>query len=119
MITEARKLAFQKLIDETPIYIPESSKKVPVTETIMVVDDLPSTLATEFYKQSKVKFKYNRFDGFSIWHNNKYQRVEDTTEIQLHIRKFLIKCVVEKQKKQGDAWIKHEEKLKKQTTGFV
>lgn len=113
MINNTRKLELIKLIQESPIYTLLPKKD------IIVDDDLPNTIAEEFEKQSTVLHKYNRFDGYSIFHKNKYQPAEDTKEIRLHIRKFLAKCKVEKRKKEGDKWIRYKEKLKKQSSGFV
>lgn len=109
--------AFKKLIEDAPIYV---RKEKPAEEKgpdiIELPNDLPSIVAPAFAKQSRVAYKYNRFDGWSIWCHGKYQRVEDVKEIRLHIRKFLNKCRIPKQKKDGP---KFHEPLKKQSSGFV
>ena len=89
MITEARKLAFQKLIDDAPIYVPGPKKEKPAQETIIIKDDRPSTIAAAFEADSKVMHKYNSTDGFSIYSNDQYQQIKDDKELRIHIRRFL------------------------------
>ena len=55
-------------------------------------------VALAFLGASKVKYKYNSFDGWSIFAGDKYQAVGDINEITLWIRKFLSTCKVRKKK---------------------
>jgi len=79
----------------TPPVLPEQSGK----GVVILPDDHPDTIADAFWQHSKqndVQHKYNRFDGWSIFHKGKYQRVEDIKEIRLHIRKFITNCWIKK-----------------------
>lgn len=117
MIVPERVEAFKKLIADTPVYVPSTETKAPPKmELVKLPNDLSSTVAAEFVRLSVVGYKYNRYDSWSIWHNGKYQHVEDPKEIRLHIRKFLIRCRVEKRSKKDKLYF---EPLKKQTNGFV
>ncbi len=90
------------------------SKYEPETDKIVLKDDLPDTIAEAFEQWSidtcKVKHRYNRFDGWSIFVNNKYQRVDDINEIKIYIRKYISQCWFAKGK--GKARIK-------QSSGFI
>lgn len=115
MINEARKLEFQKLLDESPEYIPKPKPESEKNNSIITLkDDLPDTVALAFQKQSKVGFKYNRFDGWSLFHNGKYQAAEDVKEIRLHLREFVSKCSVQSIKKKAKVDLRL-----KQTSGFI
>jgi P4 family phage/plasmid primase-like protien len=100
------------LFTQAPLYEPQEE---PLPKGVVVLpDDHPDTIAEAFERYSStekdVRHKYNRFDGWSIFHNGKYQAVEDTKEIRLHIRKFLSKCYVQKTKSKDRV---------KQSSGFV
>lgn len=114
-----KKDALQKLIDNTPLYVLAAAgpKKLVAIE---LKDDLPSTVAEAFEVNSPVMHRYNRFDGWSIFHDGKYQLAEDAKEIRLHIRKFIARCKVKRCKKdKGGGFTSYTEKLKKQSSGFV
>ena len=108
MITEARRLEFQKLIDNAPIF-----ELPPDDEIIILQDDLPDTAAAKFEELSKVRHYYNSIDGWSIYSNDKYQQVRDEKEIEIYIRRFLSKCKVQSKGK------KKEPKRIKQHGSFV
>ena len=91
-----------------------------VNGMVVLPDDHPDTIASQFEEHGAVKHHYNRFDGWSIFSNGKYQRVEDPKEIRLHIRKFLSKCYITKKHRNQNGQIRqYKEKLKKQSSGFV
>ena len=64
------------------------------TKAIILPDSMPDTAAKIFAQKSKVTHHYNSIDGWSIYHNDRYQQVKDEKEIRLHIRKMLKKCAV-------------------------
>jgi putative DNA primase/helicase len=103
--------------DDDDSYDPDKSP----TTSVMVADDMPSTLAAEFEYRSPVTHHYNSIDGWSIYSKNIYQQVVDDNEIRLHIRKFLPRCIVEKRRrdKETKKLIKYTERLKKQSRGYV
>ena len=115
MITEARKLAFQKLIDNAEEFIPPEKTDDPSDlNIVMVKDSRPSTVAAKFEELSPVTHHYNSIDGYSIYSDNKYQQVRDNREIELHIRKFICNCGVQVHKKKST-----EIEMLKQTRSFV
>ena len=86
-------------------------------QDIVLDDDIPSTIAHSFIQWSKVIHHYNTKDGWTICVDNKYQRVEDPTELEFYIRKF-IRCFTYR------ITIKGEEQVrtpghKHQTSGFI
>ena len=107
--SEHTKEDFLNLIKNTPVYEPKQEDYV-----IMLMDDMPDTVAIVFEAQSKVAHKYNRFDGWSIFHNGKYQPAEDVKEIRLHLRKFLGKCRTRKVTTKKTRYVRL-----KQTSSFV
>ncbi len=87
----------QALINKAARYVPEPEQANK--GIIILPDDNPDTIAEAFWRNSRdkdVQHKYNRYDGWSIYHKDKYQRVEDIKEIRLHIRKFIAKCCLKK-----------------------
>lgn len=95
MINETRRLALIKLIEETPAYVPKNDGQ------ILLKDDMPTTVARKFEELSKVSHHWNSTDGWSIYHDNKYQQVRDDKEIKLHIIKFIERCGVQVKKKKS------------------
>jgi len=74
--------------------------------TIILPDDHPDTIAEAFEKYSrevcKVNHRYNAVDGWSIYHNDKYQLVEDDAEIEKYIREFIATKIKIKTRKKNE-----------------
>ena len=85
-------------------YQPEQKKAED--RYIILENDDPDTVARAFRKWSVehcgVVHRYNRFDGWSIYHNEKYQRVEDEAEIQGYLRTFIANEIRIKTRKKND-----------------
>ncbi len=75
-------------------------------DKIMLPDDHPDTVAEAFRKNSPVQYRYNAIDGFSIYHQDKYQVVENESEIEAYLRPFIQKCRIRKRTKQEDGSFK-------------
>ena len=65
-----------------------------VPDELILDDELPDTIAAAFEKASTVQHKYNSIDGWSIYSNDRYQKIIDRNELALHVRKFIRKCKV-------------------------
>lgn len=91
-----KKQKLQQLIDEAPLYEPQAEAG---PDMIVVDSEDVDVVTAAFVEQSKVKYKYNSYDGLSIFSNGKYQLVTDRNEVRLHIRKFLARCRILKKKK--------------------
>jgi P4 family phage/plasmid primase-like protien len=65
-----------------------------VPDEIILENDHFDTVAKQFEKASMVYHKYNSADGWSIYSEEKHQKVADSNEIESYIRKFLQKCKV-------------------------
>lgn len=89
----------KKLIDDTPIYDP------PVEDMVLKNDD-PDTVANLFKKHSLVIHRFNCIDGWSIYHQDQYQKVMMEEEIEYHIREFILKCKVRRKQKQENGLFK-------------
>jgi len=85
---------FKALLAATPRWKPP--------ETVLVLQNSrPRTIAEAFEENSGVRHKYNSKDGWSIFSNDKYQKVEDPDEIEVYLRRFLGEIMVEKVTKEG------------------
>ena len=126
MTKDQIKAEFDLLIKNTPIYKP----KVPAPGTtnsdgyLQLPSDCPDVIAYHFEKWSqkecKVRHRYNSIDQWSIYYKDKYQRVEDSTEVESYIRRFLLIVKFKTKVKQPDGsfkkfYAKAEKKHKTQT----
>ena len=105
-----RHEAFDKLVADTPWSVAE-----PVDDdVIMLPDGEPSTVARSFEERSVVSHHHNSIDGYSIYHNDQYQKIKDEKELDKHIRIHLGKCMyqVETKKSSKDMCVR-------QTTSMV
>jgi len=91
-----------------PVTEPDLNEPDTEDDYIKLPDDHPNTFAEYFEEWSinkcGVKHRYNSIDGWSIYHNDRYQSVEDEKEVEVYIRQFLKKCKIKARKK-----VKNEE----------
>ena len=85
----------QQLINEAPLFKPSVPEGV---EAIVLDSEDLDEVTAAYVKQSNVEYKYNSFDGMSIFSGGKYQLVTNIKEVRLHIRKFLARCRILKKK---------------------
>ena len=89
------KQKLQQLIDAAPVFEPP----VEDPKAIILKSEDIDVVTAAYVEQSPVEYKYNSFDGMSIFSKGKYQTVANTEEVRLHIRRFLAKCKILKKKK--------------------
>ena len=99
----------QNLLNTAPLYKPPVPEGV---EAMVLESEDIDEVTTIYIQQSSVEYKYNSFDGLSIFSDGKYQLVSDVKEVRLHIRKFLARCRILK-KKAGLV------PLSRKTNGFI
>ena len=113
----------EPLDDGEVLQIAESAGSYKPDEThknkIVLKDDLPTTIAVAFEKASLVSHHYNSVDQWSIYSDNKYQQIVDDKELETYIIRFISKCSVKKQRKEGKDWVETKEPLKKQSRSFI
>jgi putative DNA primase/helicase len=59
---------------------------------ILLDDDHADTIAEAFVADSSVVYRYNSIDGWSIYKDRRYRRVEDDNEVGVAVRRFLKRC---------------------------
>jgi P4 family phage/plasmid primase-like protien len=106
-LAEHTKEQFEIILQDTKLYVPE----VPPPGTannkgfLQLPDDNPDTIAYHFEKWSQkdgnVRHRFNSIDQWSIYYKDKYQRVEDSDEIESYIRRFLLICKFKTRDKEG------------------
>jgi len=82
----------------TPVTAPEGSVELP--------DDFPDTVAAAFEADSKYKHRYHPDDDWSMFKNGQYQEINDETQLQRYISKFMSRCVTKKTIKKEDCWVR-------------
>ena len=98
---------------------PVEEDETPSGEAVPVKDDRPSTIAAAFLKDAKVLYHYNSIDQFSIYSKDMWQKIKDERELNVYIRRFIVRCRVKRQKKKGDGWETWSEPVKKEGDGYV
>jgi len=108
-------------IAETPDWEPPVEEPATEKNKLILNDDNPDTVANLFKKHSPVIHRYNLFDGWSIYSNDRYQRVDDPAEIEFYVRTFISKCKVKQRKKTDNGYktiyITPDKKMK--TAGYI
>jgi P4 family phage/plasmid primase-like protien len=109
MIDQAIKKEFEALLAATPEWKP--AELTDDKGFVRLPDDDPDTVADYFEIWSLatcgVRHRYNSIDGWTIYFKDKYQRVEDDSEIRGYIRLFINKhCKVKKKVKGEDGGMK-------------
>jgi len=61
---------------------------------VLLDDETPQTIAAAFEEASEKKHTFNRIDGWSVLEGEKYSRLGEAAEIEVHLRRFLNKCRV-------------------------
>ncbi len=105
MVNQKQVEAFKKLVADAPIYVRKSETQKPKSNAVVLDDDMPDTMATAFREQSDVNYHWNSIDLWSIYSDGRYQKVEDETNIEGYIRRFI-------------SIVKMKKKIKKDS-GFV
>ena len=97
----ADKHDFSSLLKTAPVYIPTLSHNEPEPD-IKLPDDGADTLANAFRKHSiddcQVIHRYHPFDGWTIYVNNQYQKVDAKQQIAKYMSNFLHTCWFKKGK---------------------
>lgn len=93
-----------RLIDTAPVFAPPTEvEQVPIpTESLILSDDQPDTIAMAFEKWSieacNVKHRYHPHNGFTIYRNGKYQSVDQKQQVAKYLSQFLRNCCFKKGK---------------------
>lgn len=98
-----RNLTMEQFIE----FLSKSQAIKPDSSDFIILDnDHPDTIAEAFESWSRnicgVEHRYNAVDGWSIYHNNRYQPVEDDAEIEKYIRDFISTKIKIKTRKKNE-----------------
>lgn len=98
MTLEYAKQQLSSLLQTAPVYTVSQSEP----ESVLLPDDNADTLATAFRKWSVsncgVRHRYHPFDGWTIYKNNQYQKVDAKQQIAKYMSNFLGTCWFKKGK---------------------
>ena len=87
---------------EEPIRLRSGQAQCGEEGVVVLDNDHPDIIATAFVADSDITYRYNSIDGWSICNDDKYEHVDDETEIGVYIRRFLRRCYYKKTTKNGD-----------------
>lgn len=88
---------------QTAVLIPKTGTEDDTpADLIELPNDHADTIARAFEAYSKVKHRYHSTDGWSIYHDDKYQRVEHDEEIEQYIRDFIANRIKFKGKRRNE-----------------
>lgn len=89
------KQQFYLLLKNAPAYIPTSPSE-PERNFVMLDDDGADTMAKSFRQysidQCGVLHRYHPYDGWTIYRNNQYQKVDAIQQIAKYISNYLNNC---------------------------
>jgi len=98
MTLEYAKQQLSSLLQTAPVYTVSQSEP----ESVLLPDDNADTLATAFRQWSVskcgVRHRYHPFDGWTIYKNNQYQKVDAKQQIAKYMSNFLGTCWFKKGK---------------------
>ncbi len=105
MINPERVKQFAAMIEAAPVYVRKSGTEKPRNNAIVLNDDMPDTLAEAFRKNSDVRYHWNSIDLWSIYSKGHYQQIEDETNIEGYIRRFIQVVKMKKKIKKGSEFV--------------
>lgn len=93
-------------------------------DVIVLQNTDPDTVAKKIDEHCRIKlniiYRYNSIDRWSLYQGNRYQRIEDENEINILIRKCLLKCLIAVPEEQNDGSVKIKYKsLSKKGSRFI